>query len=146
MERIAQVTCEFTFEASHQLRRDDWTDAENEAVFGNCVRLHGHSYRLVVTVRGAIDERTGMVLNFRDVKQIVDDEVISRLDHRHVNDVMGGLATAENLCYWIGARLASGLGERLYRIELWETRTAFAALGPEDLQGLAAGLGASVIV
>jgi 6-pyruvoyltetrahydropterin/6-carboxytetrahydropterin synthase len=136
MERIAQVTCEFTFEASHQLRRDDWTEAENEAVFGNCVRLHGHSYRLVVTVRGAIDERTGMVLNFRDVKQLVDEQVISRLDHRHVNDVIGELATAENLCYWIAGRLAPGLGERLHRIELWETRTAFAALGAEDLCGI----------
>ena len=136
MERIAQVTCEFTFEASHQLRRDDWSEAENEAVFGNCVRLHGHSYRLIVTVRGAIDDGTGMVLNFRDIKQIVDEQVIGRLDHRHINDVIGELATAENLCCWIAGRLAPELGERLYRIELWETRTAFAALGAEDLREL----------
>lgn len=134
MERIAQVTCEFTFEASHQLRRDDWTDAENEAVFGNCVRLHGHSYRLVVTVRGPIDERTGMVLNFRDLKRVVDQQIIDRLDHRHVNDVLGELATAENLCYWIGMRLTPELGKLLHRVELWETRTAFAALGEDELE------------
>jgi 6-pyruvoyltetrahydropterin/6-carboxytetrahydropterin synthase len=45
---IAQIACEFRFEASYQLRRDDWSEAENDAVFGNCARLHGHSYRLVV--------------------------------------------------------------------------------------------------
>jgi len=46
---IAQIACEFRFEASHQLRREDWSEAENDAVFGNCARLHGHSYRLVIT-------------------------------------------------------------------------------------------------
>jgi 6-pyruvoyltetrahydropterin/6-carboxytetrahydropterin synthase len=140
MERTAQVTCEFTFEASHQLRRDDWSDAENEAVFGNCVRLHGHSYRLLVTVRGPIDEGTGMVVNFRDVKQAVDSKVIDRLDHRHVNDVLGELATAENVCYWIGKTLAPVFGTSLYRIELWETRNAFAALGEDDLQAIHASV------
>lgn len=138
MERIAQVTCEFTFEASHQLRRDDWSDTENDAVFGNCVRLHGHSYRLVVTVRGPIDERTGMVLNFRDLKRVVDQQVIDRLDHRHVNDVLGELATAENLCYWIGTRLTPELGPLLHRLELWETRSAFAALGADELRAICA--------
>jgi 6-pyruvoyltetrahydropterin/6-carboxytetrahydropterin synthase len=47
---MAQIAGEFRFEASHQLRCDDWSDAENDAVFGNCARLHGHSYRLVVTL------------------------------------------------------------------------------------------------
>ena len=145
MERTAQVTCEFTFEASHQLRRDDWTDAENEAVFGNCVRLHWHSYRLLVTVRGAIDEQTGMVVNFREVKQAVDSRIIERLDHRHVNDVLGELATAENLCYWIGKELAPVFGSRLYRIELWETRNAYAALGEEDLRAIHARFGPPLV-
>jgi 6-pyruvoyltetrahydropterin/6-carboxytetrahydropterin synthase len=146
MERTAQVTCEFTFEASHQLRRDDWSDAENEAVFGNCVRLHGHSYRLVVTVRGVIDDSTGMVVNFRDVKQAVDARVIDRLDHRHVNDVLGELSTAENLCHWIGQQLAPVFGARLHRIELWETRNAYAALGEEDLRAIHASAAPPLIV
>jgi 6-pyruvoyltetrahydropterin/6-carboxytetrahydropterin synthase len=139
MKRTAQVTCEFTFEASHQLRRDDWSDEENTAVYGNCVRLHGHSYRLVVTVRGAIDDATGMVVNFRDIKEAVDQRIIDRLDHRHINDVLGELSTAENLCYWIGRQLAPVFGAQLYRIELWETRTAYAALGEEDLRLLLEG-------
>ena len=67
---VAQITCEFRFEASHLLRRDDWSDAENDAVFGNCARLHGHSYRLCVTLRGPIDGETGMVMNFTDLKRL----------------------------------------------------------------------------
>ena len=133
MERTALITCEFTFEASHQLWRGDWSDAQNEAVFGNCARLHGHSYRLTITLRGPVDAQTGMVRNFRDVKRVVRERVVSRLDHRHLNDVVGGITTAENICYWIALELAPEFGPALYRIELWETRTSFAALGETDL-------------
>ena len=133
MERVALITCEFCFEASHQLRRDDWSDAENETVFGSCARLHGHSYRLLVTLRGPIDPRTGMVRNFRDVKQAVKERVVHRLDHQHLDAVVGGLTTAENLCYWIAERLLPEFGAALYRVELWETRSAFAALTHEEL-------------
>jgi 6-pyruvoyltetrahydropterin/6-carboxytetrahydropterin synthase len=136
MQRTALITCEFTFEASHQLRRDDWTEAENEAVFGNCVRLHGHSYRLLVTLRGAIDMDTGMVRNFREVKKIVKERVVARLDHQHLEEVVGGLTTAENLCYWMAAQLLPAFGRSLHRLELWETRNASAALTDVELAAL----------
>jgi 6-pyruvoyltetrahydropterin/6-carboxytetrahydropterin synthase len=136
MERVASITCEFTFEASHQLRRQDWSDAENEAVFGSCARLHGHSYRLLVTLRGPIDPATGMVRNFRDVRQVVKERVVQRLDHHHLDAVTGELSTAENLCYWIAGQLVPELGDRLTRVELWETRTASASLTVEELARL----------
>lgn len=136
MERIARITCEFTFEASHRLWRPEWSDAENDAVYGTCARLHGHSYRLLVTLRGAIDPQTGMVLNFRDVKQVVRERVVARLDHHHLDEVVGGLTTAENLCYWIAEQLLPGFDARLERVELWETRTAFAALDRGELEAL----------
>jgi 6-pyruvoyltetrahydropterin/6-carboxytetrahydropterin synthase len=141
MERIASITCEFTFEASHRLWRPDWSDDQNEVVFGNCARLHGHSYRLLVTLRGPIDPSTGMVLNFRDVKRGVRELVIARLDHQHLDDIVEGLTTAENLCYWIAARLLPEFGERFDRIELWETRTAFAALTQAELRVQGSGFG-----
>lgn len=134
MERTALITCEFTFEASHQLRRADWPAEENEAVFGSCVRLHGHSYRLLVTLRGPIDAETGMVRNFRDLKQAVRERVVNRLDHQHLDDVVGGLTTAENLCYWIARELLPEFGGLLHGVQLWETRTAFASLGEEELR------------
>lgn len=137
MPPFALITCEFTFEASHVLRRDEWTEAQNAEVFGSCARLHGHGYRLLVTLRGPIDPLTGMVRNFRDVKRSVRERVIEPLDHQHLNAVVGGMTTAENLCYWIAARLLPEWGEDLDRVELWETRTAFAALRREDLELLA---------
>lgn len=136
MLRTALITCEFTFEASHVLRREDWTDAQNAEVFGNCARLHGHGYRLLVTLRGPIDPVTGMVRNFRDVKREVRERVVERLDHRHLNEVVGGMTTAENLCYWIARALLPPFGSDLHRLELWETRTAFAALTAAELEEL----------
>lgn len=131
---IAQIACEFRFEASHILRRDDWSDAENEAVFGNCARLHGHSYRLIVTLRGPIDPETGMVMNFRDVKQLVRERVVNRLDHQHLNDVIGGMTTAENLLYWMADQLLGPLpSDLLARLELWETTTCCAFLAEPEL-------------
>jgi 6-pyruvoyltetrahydropterin/6-carboxytetrahydropterin synthase len=132
---IAQIACEFRFEASHQLRRDDWNDADNDAVFGNCARLHGHSYRLVVTLRGPIDPETGMVMNFTDVKRLVRERAVHRLDHQHLNDVVGGLTTAENLLYWIADQLLGPIpADLLTRLELWETTTCCAFLAEPELQ------------
>jgi 6-pyruvoyltetrahydropterin/6-carboxytetrahydropterin synthase len=132
---IAQIACEFRFEASHQLRREDWSDAQNNAVFGNCARLHGHSYRLVVTLRGPIDPETGMVMNFQHVKRLVRERVISRLDHFHLNDVVGGLTTAENLLYWIADQLLGPIpADLLARLELGETATCCAFLADAELQ------------
>jgi 6-pyruvoyltetrahydropterin/6-carboxytetrahydropterin synthase len=133
MQRTARITCEFTFEASHQLHRPEWSDAENEAAFGNCARLHGHSYRLRITLGGEVDPETGMVRNFRDLKASVREQVITRLDHAHLNDVLGELTTAENLCWWIATQLWPEYGEQLQRVELWETQSSAAALEADDL-------------
>jgi 6-pyruvoyltetrahydropterin/6-carboxytetrahydropterin synthase len=138
MQHHANITCEVRFEASHQLRREEWSDAENESVFGNCARLHGHSYRLLVTLRGPIHPETGMVVNFREVKAALKREVIARLDHQHLNDVVGGLTTAENLCHWIAERLLPEFGPLLARVELGETATAGAFLGERELAALLA--------
>lgn len=130
----AIITCEFTFEASHCLRRDDWSDERNQDVFGNCTRLHGHSYRLLVSLRGPIDPETGMVRNFRDLKQGVRELVIDRLDHQHLENLIPGLTTAENILWWIARRLQPHFGTELERLELWETRTAAAVLTAVELR------------
>jgi 6-pyruvoyltetrahydropterin/6-carboxytetrahydropterin synthase len=143
---IAQIACEFRFEASHVLRRDDWSDAENAAVFGCCTRLHGHSYRLIVTLRGPIDPETGMVMNFKDLKRLVRERVVDRLDHYHLNDVIGELTTAENILYWIAGQLVGAIPyDLLARIELWETATCCAFLAEEELQQYALERGRSTM-
>ena len=135
--KSAQIVCEFGFESSHQLMRPEWTAEQNAAVFGKCVRLHGHSYRLVVTLRGLIDPQTGMVINFTEVKARVREQVIQPLDHHHLNDILDEMPTAENIAWWIGERLINAFeGVELTRVELWETRTSGAVLEKDDLARL----------
>jgi 6-pyruvoyltetrahydropterin/6-carboxytetrahydropterin synthase len=102
------VTRAFAFEAAHQL---PWHE-------GKCRNLHGHSYRLEVTVEGPLTEH-GVVVDFSDLKAVVQREVIDRYDHRYLNDVMDN-PTAELVAHDIWKSLeAAGLG--LTRVRLWET-------------------------
>ncbi len=89
------VTKEFTFHASHFLTK----------YYGKCERLHGHSYRLAVTVEGAVGEND-MVIDFGVLKRVVKRRVIDRLDHHHLNDLFEN-PSAERVCEWIWRELES---------------------------------------
>lgn len=135
IQRLAHISCEYTFEASHQLYRADWSAAQNDRVYGKCTRVHGHSYRLVITLHGPVDATTGMVMNFSELDAIVRERVLVRMDHHDLNTVVGGITTAENLVYWIVDQLVAHLPvEWLARVELWETRTNCAYLTQRDVQ------------
>jgi 6-pyruvoyltetrahydropterin/6-carboxytetrahydropterin synthase len=84
---MIQVTRRFEFSAAHRYWRDDWSQAQNEQVFGKCSSPygHGHNYTLDVTVAGAIDPVTGMVINITALKQIVGG-VLELFDHKHLNE------------------------------------------------------------
>ena len=102
------VTRAFAFEAAHQL---PWHE-------GKCRNLHGHSYRLEVTVEGPVTEQ-GVVVDFSDLKAVVTREVIDRFDHRYLNDIIDN-PTAELLAHDIWKTLeAAGLA--ITRLRLWET-------------------------
>jgi 6-pyruvoyltetrahydropterin/6-carboxytetrahydropterin synthase len=101
MTADVRVTRRATFSAAHVLCRDGWSDEQNREAFGDDVREHGHSYVIEVTVGGAIDPDTGMVVNLRHVDDVLRREFVSAVDHRHLNrDVdflQGVLPTAENI-------------------------------------------------
>jgi len=99
----------FEFEAAHRLPSHP----------GKCRELHGHSYKLFVKVESAVDEASGMVLDFSDLKAIVSDCVVSRLDHVYVNDLIDN-PTAERMALWIWTELKPRL-PGLDEIELQET-------------------------
>jgi 6-pyruvoyltetrahydropterin/6-carboxytetrahydropterin synthase len=103
---------EFRFEAAHSLP---------SAPEGHkCRRLHGHSYRLIVHVRGDIDPHTGWVRDFADIKRGVEP-IIDQLDHHFLNDIPGlEQSTVENLAVWLWPRLASAV-PGLVKIVVWET-------------------------
>jgi 6-pyruvoyltetrahydropterin/6-carboxytetrahydropterin synthase len=107
--RRMRLDVEFTFAAAHRLPRYD----------GPCFRLHGHNYKFFVTVEGSVDSATGMIADFGRIKELVGGEVLARVDHRDLNDILEN-PTAENIARWIWEALAPrlpGLAEvRLHEI------------------------------
>ena len=123
---------EFGFEASHQLPRHD----------GKCKDLHGHSWKLKVGVIGPVNEKTGFVMDYAELKRRVDP-LITRLDHSHLG-TMDGISkarvstpegfypTSENLIVWIGFQLYLQLD--WYILELKETCTSSCILMREEYE------------
>jgi len=124
------ATRKFTFSAGHRYWREDWSAEENTRVFGQLTVPHGHNYTLEVTVRGAVDPRTGMVMDLGELKRLVGDAVVSRFDHADLNRdplfATGMVPTTENLARAVWDLLVPKLGsERLHRIRLWEDPTFY---------------------
>ncbi|HTZ54970.1 MAG TPA: 6-carboxytetrahydropterin synthase QueD [Alphaproteobacteria bacterium] len=118
-----QIRKHFRFEAAHVLPYHP----------GKCARLHGHSYRLEVGVRGPLHSQgpaRGMIADFETVKQVVRAEAIDLLDHQNLNDFMEN-PTAEQIVMWIWRRLDPAL-EGLDELVLWETQTSCAVLRRTD--------------
>lgn len=120
----------YRFSASHLYRRPEWEEAENRARFGKCANLpgHGHNYRLYVSVTGEVDPATGFVVDLGRLDALVQEHVVERLDHQHLNAAIpefrdgGAIPSSENLVLWIHGQLADRLppGSRLDRLRLEE--------------------------
>ena len=116
------------FSASHRLWREDWNEERNREVFGLASDAygHGHNYRLEVTLRGPVEAETGMVLDLKTLKGILDAEIGARFDHRNLNEdtpyFRNRMPTAENLAQVIFELLDPVLPpESLYRVRLSPT-------------------------
>jgi 6-pyruvoyltetrahydropterin/6-carboxytetrahydropterin synthase len=127
--KYACITKIFRFDSAHQLPLHH----------GKCARMHGHSYRLEVTLRGLIKAAPeasdhGMVMDFGDISYIVRVALIERIDHQNLNEVTGLYTTAENLVHWMWDELVrNGLPqELLYRIRLWETESCYAEITQQE--------------
>ena len=114
-----RVTCTFTFEAAHHLA---WHP-------GKCRNLHGHSYRLDVSVEAPLDAN-GVVLDFDTLQEVVHDQVIDRWAHRDLNEVLDN-PTAELLAHraW---ELLTGAGLDLAALRLWETGDSWVDVSRAD--------------
>jgi len=122
------ATRKFTFSAGHRYWRPEWSAEENSRVFGHLTVPHGHNYVLEVTVRGAVDPLTGMVMDLAELKRVVGEAVVARFDHADLNRdplfAAGAIPTTENLVRAQWDLLAPKLGsDRLYRLRLWEDPT-----------------------
>ncbi len=137
------ITKKLDFCASHRLYNPAFSDEKNQEVFGLCNNPngHGHNYILEVTVCGEVAEDTGMVLDLKSLKGLVQKEVIDKVDHKNLNvDVSfltGIIPTAENLAVKFWDILEPHIrGGRLYQIKLFESERNFVIYRGENCEGL----------
>lgn len=113
-----KVTKEFVFDAAHYLPNYE----------GKCERLHGHTWKLHVTVAAPVDARDGLAFDFVKLKNLTMERVVNRLDHQVVNDVVSN-PSAELIALWIWHQLRD---LPLYEVKVWETPTSFASCMADD--------------
>lgn len=108
-----RITRAIELSASLRYHRPDLDEAENAALFGRKAARHGHNYRLEVTLYGEPDPVTGMVLDLKDLQDVLDEEIMARFDHRDLNadtDFFEKAApTPENFALVIHRLLAAAL-------------------------------------
>jgi 6-pyruvoyltetrahydropterin/6-carboxytetrahydropterin synthase len=131
-ETMMYVTRKAHFSAAHRLYNPAWSDEKNTAVFGKCnnPKGHGHNYALEITVGGEPAGATGMVIDLKKLADIIEAEIIDRVDHKHLNEdvdfMLGVIPTAENiaLAFWkiLGPKITEG---RLVSIKLYESENNF---------------------
>ncbi len=121
-----EVSVEETFAAGHALRN----------YHGKCENVHGHNYRVQVTLEGAELDDAGLLVDFVHIKKLMR-EVIERLDHHYLNDVppFDKLnPSAENMAKYLYDEIANGMGQgtpvRVSAVKLWETDTSSATYRP----------------
>lgn len=124
MSEFVYITRRESFNAAHRLYREDLTDEENLNLFGKCSNplWHGHNYTLYVTVKGKINPETGMLINLKELSQLIKEEIIEKIDHKNMNlevsFMQGKLASTENLAVAIWNTLKSALKKKFPQVEL----------------------------
>ncbi len=133
---MIELTRRATFSASHFYWNEAWPEEKNEQVFGRCANRngHGHNYTLEVTLAGDPDPVTGFVVDLKWLKDVMEREVLSAYDHRHLNLEVPEFSrvnpTTENIAIAAWRRLepavAEAGGARLTRVRVYETPEIFA--------------------
>ncbi|MGA3202142.1 MAG: 6-carboxytetrahydropterin synthase [Bryobacteraceae bacterium] len=132
------LTRKAEFSASHVCANPAWDDARNHAVYGANANPngHGHNYVLEVTIEGEPDPLTGMVFDLRELKEILNQEVVEPMDHRFLNREVAPfdrvVPTTENVAIEIWRRLAGRIsrdGVKLYNVRLYETGDLYVDYG-----------------
>jgi 6-pyruvoyltetrahydropterin/6-carboxytetrahydropterin synthase len=129
--------CEFS--AAHYYHNPEFSPEENQRIFGKCSNPngHGHNYTLEVTVKGEVNPRSGFVVDLKDLKDALEREVLSALDHRFLNkevpEFRDRIPTTENLAIAIWERLQPKLRvAQLHRVRVYETQDLFVDFYGEE--------------
>jgi 6-pyruvoyltetrahydropterin/6-carboxytetrahydropterin synthase len=129
---MVYLTRKAEFSASHFYHNPKLSPEENQRIFGKCNNPHGHghNYTLEVTVAGEVDGKSGFVIDLKELKEVMNREVIEVVDHRHLNkevpEFKTQIPTTENLAITIWKRLQGKVkGAKLHRVRLYETDDLF---------------------
>jgi 6-pyruvoyltetrahydropterin/6-carboxytetrahydropterin synthase len=121
------------FNAAHQLAIPSWSAERNMETFGKCANpnFHGHNYDVEVRLTGQVDPETGILVNLKDLKVIIEKEVEDRFDHKNLNldcpEFTDRIPTVENICIVIYELLRPHIAPHLdLGIRLYETPRNFA--------------------
>ena len=116
------------FNAAHRLHNPNWSAEKNSRVFGLCNNptYHGHNYDLEVRVTGEVDPETGYLIDLKILKDVIEEHVEKRFDHKNLNldteEFKTLNPTAENICYVIWEILSSKLDDKYeIGVRLYET-------------------------
>ena len=127
------LTRKADFSSAHFYWNDAWTEDENFRVFGKCANRqgHGHNYTLEVTVAGTVGPTSGFVVDLKQLKDILEREVVSVYDHRHLNyevpEFASTIPTTENIAIAIWRRLDGKIpNAKLHRVRVFEMPDLFA--------------------
>jgi 6-pyruvoyltetrahydropterin/6-carboxytetrahydropterin synthase len=127
------VTRKAHFSAAHRLYNPKFTDEENERVFDKCnnPRGHGHNYTIEVTVAGEPAGDTGYVIDLKKLADLIDDQILSKFDHKHLNfdvpELQGIIPTAENIALVSWRLLEPHIKDgKLWKVRIAESDNNFA--------------------
>ena len=125
------ITKQYKFCAAHRYWNADWSEVRNKKVFDKDIYVHGHNYLLNITIAGPIDEKSGFIINLKSLNQLVNNNVISILDHCQVEKDIRWFEnrqpSTENMVIFIWNQISDKIpsGASLYCIKLRETPTMF---------------------
>lgn len=132
MEQRVAVFRREHFNAAHRLFNQQWSDEQNTAVFGKCSlpHYHGHNYELEVRVTGAVDPKTGFVMDMKKLSDLIKEKVLDKFDHKNLNldteEFRNLNPTAENIVIVVFNILRVEIDRKLdLMIRLYETPRNF---------------------
>ena len=135
---MVYITKQVHFCAAHKLYNPDWSRERNEEIFGPCANenWHGHNFDLYITIKGVPDEGSGFVMNFKELKKIINREIVDKVDHKNLNVEVSfmkdKLTSCENLILEFWKILDPIIREKsdrrasLHKLKLYETPTSYA--------------------
>lgn len=138
---MVYITRKEHFNAAHKLYNPNWTDEQNDQVFGKCANAnwHGHNFNLFVTIKGMPDPDTGFIMNVKELSVIMKKYAVDKLDHKNLNldvDFMRGkMPSTENLAIEIWKQLEPHINRhncQLHCVKLYETENIYAEYYGEE--------------